>query len=159
MNRWLPVGIILLVVAGVVLLLGPGVYRGMLFKRDSRVLLDTVSAGDLATAIAQIEVAQQAAIGTLVTTHVPVGYEQQIASLRLTSWEQQEPGTIWAIVTLRLEDASNVGLYQGKLHWTYDSAARRWWWDFLGSYAAQYSPSGEPRWEPLTSAVQLAGEL
>jgi len=159
MNRWIPVVVILLIVAGIALLLGPGIYHGMLFKRDCRVMLSAVTVGDLATAVAQIEPAQQAPINSLLNAHVPPGYEQYIASLKLTSWERQDDGVIWAIVTLRVEDSSSFGLYQGKLRWVYDAAARRWWWDFTGSHGAEYSPSGEPRWQPLSAAVQYAGEL
>lgn len=159
MRRWIP---LLMIVAGLVVLgayFGPDLYRGMLFKRDCASLLEGAAAGDLAKVVAQLAPAQQGGIGTLITSKVPDGYHEQIESLKLTRWWRADTTTIWSVVTLRYEQGEGLGLYQGKLRWVYDPAARRWWWDFGGSYAAPYNPSGEPEWQRIGELLPKAEQL
>jgi hypothetical protein len=159
MTRWLPLLIILVALAALGLYFGPNLYRGALFKRDLRGLLDAARAGDKAKALSYIESSQQNSIAPLVMNRVPDDYHQRIAVLKLGSWQRADPATIWALVTLRVDHDGVGGLYQGKLRWVYDAAARRWWWDFAGSYGSAYPLSGEPDWRPLSEALEYAGAL
>jgi len=157
MTRWLPLLIILIALVASGLYFGPNLYRGALFKRDIRGLLDAALQGDKAKALSFIESAQQNAIAPIVMNNVPDDYAQRIASLKLSSWQRADPSTIWALVTLRTDQDGVGGLYQGKLRWVYDAAARRWLWDFTGSYGSVYPLSGEPDWRPLSEALEYAG--
>lgn len=159
MRRWMPLLMILagLLVAG--FYFGPDYYRGVLFKRDCRAMLAAVETGDRVKALAYIVSVQQNDIAPIVLNKVPDRYFERIDSLKLSSWERADPSTIWAIVTLRLEMDGTAGLYQGKLRWVYDSTAKRWWWDFNGSYGSAYPLSGEPDWQPLSDAIGYAGTL
>ena len=159
MRRWMPLLMILAGLLAVGFYFGPDLYRGSLFKRDCRAMLAAVSAGDRAMALSYIESAQQNAIAPIVMNKVPEKYFERIDSLKLSSWERADSSTIWAIVTLRLEQDGTAGLYQGKLRWVYDAAAKRWWWDFRGSYGSAYPLSGEPDWQPLSDALEFAGTL
>lgn len=153
MKRIIPIAVLVIVAAIVLTYFAPGLYRAMLFRRDCRHFIDDVQAGRLTQVVQIIEPAQQQEIGRLIEQRVPQDYYTHIVSLKLTTWEEREPGDIWAIVTLRVTNGSE-GVYQGKLHWR--MAKRRWWWDFDGSYGAEFSLSGEPEWERLTDQVPYA---
>jgi hypothetical protein len=159
MSRWLPLLVILIALAAIGLYFGPSLYRGALFKRDARGLLNATLAGDKARALSYIESAQQNAIAPIVMNRVPDDYFQRIDSLKLSSWERADPSTIWAIVTLRVDQDGVGGLYQGKLRWVYDASGRRWWWDFAGSFGCVYPLSGDPEWRSLGEALEYAGTL
>lgn len=159
MRRWIPPLMILLGLAALGLYFGPDIYRNLLFKRDSRQLLSAARDGDLKAVAAQLAPSQQAGIGGLLAASVPDGYHERIDSLRLTRWWRGDTTTIWAIVKLRIDEGEAAGLHQGKLRWVYDSAARRWWWDFNNSYGAPLAFSGEPDWQRLGDLIQLAEQL
>ena len=159
MRRWIPLLMILVGVAALGMYFGPDLYRGALFKRDCRNMLMAASAGDRAKALSYVEASQLNAIAPIVMNQVPERYFESIASLKLSSWERADTSTIWAIVTLRLDAEGTAGLYQGKLRWVYDSAAKRWLWDFNGSYGAAYPLSGEPEWQSLSAALEYARTL
>lgn len=159
MTRWAPVVVIILVLAAIGIYYGPNLYRGALFKRDCRTLLEAAIAGEKARALSCIEQSQLNEVAPIVMNRVPDDYYQHIAKLRLASWERADPSTVWALVTLRTEQDGMGGLYQGKLRWVYDAEARRWWWDFLGSYGAVHPLSGEAEWQPLSEALEYARSL
>jgi len=157
MRRFIPPLVILVVVLALAAYFGPGLYRAWLFRRDCGQLLLDTRAGRLQAVIHAIEQQQQLRVGALLTQHVPVDYYTDIVSLRRTSYEEPEPGLIWCIVTLRLQQGDGIGLYQGRLRWVFKG--RRWWWDFEGSYGAQFSTSGEPEWIKLSDLVDYAEQL
>lgn len=156
MNRLITVlaVVLILVVAG--LFMVPPLYRGMLFKRDCQALVRDAAAGDIARLVSAIKPAQQTAAARLFNQALPPDYESYIANLKLTGWQRNEPGGIQAILTLRTEYNGTAGVYQGRLQWIWDPAARRWWWDIDRTEAAEFSLSGEPDWQPLAQLIQLA---
>jgi hypothetical protein len=99
---------------------------------------------------------QQQIAENLFKTVLPAGFQDHIESLKLTGWERQQDGTIIAILTLRTEYQGAAGVYQGRLPWVYDAVARQWYWDFNRTQAAEFSLSGEPDWQPLSSMLELA---
>ena len=145
--------VLVIVVATVLTYFAPGLYRAALFRRDCRRFLDDVRAGRLTQVVQMIEPAQQQEIGKLINQFVPQDYYTHIVSLKLTTWEERQPGDVVAIVTLKVTDGSE-GVYQGKLRWR--MAKHRWWWDFDGSYGAEFSLSGEPEWMRLGDLLPLA---
>jgi hypothetical protein len=147
------------VLAAIGMYFGPDLYRGALFKRDCRALLEATIGGDKVKALTFIEQSQLNSIAPLVMERVPDDYQTRIVKLSLSSWERADPSTIWALVTLRTDQDGMGGLFQGKLRWVYDAGARRWWWDFLGSYGAVHPLSGEAEWQPLSEALEYAGSL
>jgi len=158
-RRWIPLLMILAGLAALGTYFGPDLYRGLLFRRDCAALLEATAAGDLSQVAAQLTPTQQSGIGALITDTVPAGYEEYIESLRMTRWWRVDKTTIWAIVTVRLGNGDGLSIYQGKLRWIYDPAARRWWWDFNGSYGAPLASSGEPVWQRLGDLIQLTEQL
>lgn len=153
MKRIVPIAVLVIVAATVITYFAPGLYRAALFRRDCHRFITDVRAGHLTQIVQIIEPAQQQEIGKLINQFVPQDYYTHIVSLKLTTWQERQPGDIWAIVTVRLTDGSE-GVYQGKLHWR--MAKHRWWWDFKGSYGAEFSLSGEPEWTRLGDLLPLA---
>ncbi|MBN2081459.1 hypothetical protein JW859_04535 [bacterium] len=159
MQRWLPLLMILVGLALAALYFGPGLYRNMLFKRDCQGFMTAVSTGDTNTLLNYIEQNQRNTLAQLIS-NVPPDYYRRIETLKLTSWQKTDPATIWAIVTLKLDnDTAGLGLYQGKLRWRYDDAGRSWTLDILDSYGAVYSTSGDPEWISLEDALGYAKAL
>ena len=152
MNRYIPLVVLLVLIGAFSIIYGPGIYRGLQFKRASSEMLRELKAGRLSAAIGYIEPAQQAGVSAL-TQRLPADYQQHIASLKLTHWERADRETIWAVVTLRLQDDAGSGLYQGKLRWQYSQG--RWWIDFSRSYGAPATLSGEPEWRELVDLLEL----
>lgn len=159
MKRIIPIAVLVIVAAIVLTYFAPGLYRAALFRRDCRHFIDDVRAGRLAQVVQIIEPAQRQEIGKLIEQFVPQDYYTHIVSFKLTTWEERRPGDVWAIVTLHVTGGGegSEGVYQGKLHWR--MAKHRWWWDFDGSYGAEFSLSGEPEWQRLGDLVPYAEQL
>jgi len=157
MQKYIPLIILVLLVLGLALYFGPGLYKGYTFRRDSRLMLDAAKMGNLTGVTGAIDKLQQPRIRPLINHYVPMDYYQHIKSLKLTSWDLRDDGSIWSIVTLQIDQGGEMGIYQGKLHWLFDG--RRWWWDFEGSYGGVFAPSGEPAWTRLGDLIPLAEAL
>lgn len=159
MNRWIPVIAVLVVLLAIGVLTLPPLYRGMLFKRDCQVLVAAITAGNVAAITGSIDPLQQTAAGKLFSRVLPADFQTYIASMKMTHWERRNPAEIEAILTLRTEYNGGTGVFQGKLRFTYDAAARRWWWDINSTQAAEFTMSGEPQWQPLVQLLELAGRF
>jgi len=156
MNRWLPLIALLVVLAVIAAVVVPPIYRGMLFTRDCRGLITAAKAGDIKQMAAACDPGQQQRVENLFTDLLPADFKDYIKTLKLTSWERQQDGTVLAVLTLRTEYNGAAGVYQGRLLWVYDGVARRWHWDFNRTEAAEFSLSGEPDWQPLATMLELA---
>ena len=150
----MPLLALLLLLAGAAAYFGPGIYRGVLFRRQCRAMLEDARAGRTSAVAGYVEASQQKRIATLLSQHLPAGYHEDIRSLRLLSSLRDDSTTMWAIVGCRIERNGYAGFYQGKLLWRYELG--RWWWDFEGSYAAEWGLTGEPDWVKLAELIVLA---
>lgn len=158
MQRHIPVIIIVAALISLAAYFGPPLYRGMLFRRDCNRMLADAAAGKLPGVIAALDPKQRTAIGALLGQYLPPDYSQSIDSLKLSHYEETEPANIWAYVVAKIEMEGGVGIYEGRLHWTYDS--KHWYWDFEGSYGAAFSAGAEQQeWIKLSDLVALAGQL
>lgn len=146
----------MLVALGLLAFYGPGIYQKILFRRSISQFLAEARSGNTAGWSSYISASQQRPIA-LQLQRLPKDYQQDIASLKLTSYDQTAPDTIWAIVTLHLTESSGGAIYQGKLRWRWQQ--KRWVWDFTASYAAPYVPTTEPDWVKLTDMLALAEAL
>lgn len=153
--NWLaPLLAVVLLLALLGVLFGPGLYRSWRFNQTCLELLRDAREGRLAEVSAALEPAQQAQVGDLFNKFVPADYAAHMESLKLTSWRNSDDDKIWAIVTCRITQGEGFGIYQAKLRWHWHDG--RWWLDFLASYGAEFSPSGEPDWIELSQLVELA---
>jgi hypothetical protein len=157
MQKYIPLIILLLIVIGLAVYFGPGMYRSYLFRRDCSQLIEDIKAGKLNEVVCTVEKPQQFRIKPLVKRYITPDFCKQIKSLKLSSWETREPGSIWSILTLQLDEGGEKGIYQGKLHWNFDG--KRWWWDFENSYGAPMATTGEPQWVKFGSLVDLIEEF
>jgi hypothetical protein len=156
-NRYIPPIILLVLLTGLGIYFGPGLWRTYQFNQTCNKLLSDAKAGKLSDVTAAITPGQQAQIGALLSQYVPADYNKDIESLKLVSYDKSAPETIWAIATARINQGESLGVYQAKMCWRWEKG--RWWWDFDGSFGAPFSPSGEPDWIPLSNLVSLAESL
>ena len=154
MKNWAPFIVILIFIALLACLYGPGLYREYQFKSAINAMQSSATQGKLTDVVLHVEKQQQQAVQALLTTALPPDYHQRIKSLRLTSWRKVQSDKIYATVTLKLAEGEVGGIYQGKLLWHYK--AGQWVWDFAGSYGAAFSTSGEPHWLDLTDIITIA---
>jgi hypothetical protein len=158
MQRYIPIAIVLVTVIVLGAYFIPPMYRGYLFRRDCRQMLADAKAGKLPAVIAAIEPQQRQEVGDLLTRYLPQDYSQNLASLKLSRFEESEPGKIWAYVVAHIEQGGSTGIYEGRLYWLFDG--KHWYWDFTSSYGAPYNPGGEEQdWIKLGDLVSLAGQL
>lgn len=152
MKNYAPLIVLLLVIIVALAIYGPGVYRGMIFKRTLGSMLDSARKGDLNGVASSVIPSQQADVQQLLSTSLPADYQQNIQSLKLTSWRYTGKETINALVTCKLNSGDFTGIYQGMLVWRYNG---KWEWDFLASRGAEFSASGEPAWVDLGILIEL----
>jgi hypothetical protein len=158
MQRYIPIAVVLVTLIALSAYFGPPLYRGFLFRRDCRQMLADAQAGKLPNVIASIEAQQRQEMGDLLTRYIPQDFNQSIKSLRLSRYEETDPGKIWAYVIVKIDQGGGMGIYEGRLHWLFDG--KRWYWDFGGSYGAAFSPGGdEQTWNKLGDLAALAGQL
>lgn len=157
MKSWGPLIVVLVLVAMLAALFGPGLYRSVLLRRSVRTLTTAAQAGDTAAIVALISPSQQAQASELFGQYLPDNYAERIESFRLTHVSMDDDDTGVTIVTCKVLAGEYRGIYQGQLVWHY--RAGRWEWDFLGSAGAEFSPAGEPAWIRLSELVTEAGQL
>ena len=154
MKNWAPLIVVIIFIALLASLYGPGLYREYQFKRTINAMLSSARQGKLADVVLHVEKQQRQAVQLVLTTALPADYHQNIKSLRLTSLRKPMPDKFYATVTLKIEQGEVAGIYQGKLLWHYEDG--QWEWDFAGSYGAAFSPSGEPQWLDLKDIISTA---
>jgi hypothetical protein len=155
MQRFVPLLAVAILGLALALLYGPQLYRQWTFERDVGAMLAAARSGDTAGMVRAIAPAQQREAQRIFDSYLPADYAQRIVRLSLTRSEDSPAGGRYAFVVCRLESGGEPALYQGKLLWRWDG--RRWAWDFTGSYAAPFSPSGEPQWYKLSDIIAEAG--
>jgi hypothetical protein len=154
MQRFIPLIVVVLLLAVVGLLYGPQAYRNWTFQRDVETMLAAARSGNTQGMVQTIDPAQQAEAQRIFDAYLPKNYAERITRLTLSSSEDSGSGGRYALVTCRLEADGNLAIYQGKLLWHWDG--HRWAWDFAGSMAAPFSPSGEPQWYKLSEIIAEA---
>ena len=152
MKNYAPLIVLLLVILVALAIYGPGVYRGMQFKRALGSMLESAKKGDTSQIAAFIMPSQRANAQHLFETSLPVDYQHYIESLRLTSWRFTGKHTVNALVTCKVNTGDFAGIYQGMLIWRNNG---KWEWDFLASKGAEFSTSGEPHWIDLGSLLEM----
>lgn len=153
MRKYIPLLILLAVALGLLVFYGPHWYKSYLFRQAAGQFTSAVKNGDTTGWLGMVDPAQQARLQPHLN-RLPPDYAMHISSFKLSRYERSGGDTIWAIFTCRLDDASGSGVYQGKLRWRWQNG--RWEWDFLGSFAAPFSISGEPEWIKLEEMLRLA---
>lgn len=154
LRRYLPLAILLLLLGAGLIAWLPGAIRVARLRSATQQMLAAAAQGDLAKVVAAVDPAQQAEVQALFDQYVPADYAQGIASLKLVRSGLEGPEG-WTEVVCRFEGGAE-GVYQGRLHWTWQ--AGRWQWDFLGSYGAAFTLS-EPQWQSLRELIPDAGRL
>jgi len=157
MKNWAPLIVLLVLVALLVLLFGPGIFRGIQLRRSVSGLLDAVRQGRTADIVAAAEPSQQQELAGLLSEYLPQDYSQSIGSLRLKSSELEGNAKAVTVVTCKLVQGEYIGLYQGQLVWHY--AGGRWEWDFLASSGAEFMPGVDPAWIRLSDLMPQAEDL
>ena len=155
MQRYIPLIAVLVLLLALALLYGPQLYRNWTFQRDVETMLASARRGSTAGIVQAIAPPQQREAQRIFDAYLPPDYAQRITQLSLASSEPgAQPDERYALVTCRMESGEELALYQGKLlwHWT----GRRWTWDFTGSFAAPFSPSGPPQWYKLSEIIEEA---
>jgi hypothetical protein len=156
MRRFIPLLVVLLLVLALLALFGPSALGAYRLRQSVRGLLDAALREDRAAIAAVIESSQRQPFAELMDRHIPQDYSAQIESLRMVNYEIVEGRDAWVLVNCRVADASGAAIYQGRLHWQRD-AQGQWLWDPAGSFAAPFSPSGEPSWIQLDALIRQAG--
>lgn len=157
MKNWAPLIVVLALIALLVALFGPGIYRGILLKRDVSSLLLAAREGRVADVVALIAPDQQAQISDLLARHLPADYQQSIDSLKMIDWHMEGENDAVTKVLCKIKHDEALGVYQGQLVWHYSGG--HWEWDFLASSGAEFTPSGEPAWYSLRDLMPLAEGL
>jgi hypothetical protein len=157
MKNWAPLIVLLVLVALLVVLFGPGIYRGILLRRSVGGLLDTIRAGRTTDIVAAVEPGQQQDVAELLAEYLPPDYSKSIGSLRLVRTALEGETKAVTIVTCKLVQGEYMGVYQGQLVWHYTGG--RWQWDFLASSGAEYMPGIEPAWIRLVDLMPQAEAL
>lgn len=155
MQRFLPLLVVLLLLIALGALYGPAAYRNYLFQRDVEAMLASARAGNTQGIANAALAAQRADALAILTQYLPADYAGKIAKLTLGSTQEVDARTRYALVTCRIEAGEGIAIYSGKLKWTW--TGERWEWDFFGSYAAPFQPSGEPSWIELDELLPQAG--
>jgi hypothetical protein len=142
--------LLLLALAVTTAILAPGWIRKAKLKSTCQAMLVDAEMGQISALKSYIEASQHAAFDQLAKDHIPAGYDQYIEGLELSSSEFEGDGEAWVLVTAHFSAGEfGTGIALGRLHWNWDSAAKSWRWDFMGSQGADFPTSGEAQWRPL----------
>ena len=156
MQRFIPLIVLVVLLLSLGLIFGPGMLRGWQLRKTVGSMLDSAARGDLSTVSAHALPAQRPQLDIMLG-HLPQSYSERIESLRMARYEMVDGTEAWTLVNCRIEGSGGPSIYQGKLLWRYTQG--EWQWDVLGSYAAPFSPSGEPSWISIEEALALADNL
>lgn len=157
MKNWAPLIIVIVFIAILALLFGPGIYRDMQLRTAVSDLLSATREGRTADIVALVQPSQRQEVARLFNAYLPADYQKSISSIKLSRTTKLNNGSTVTIVTCKIASGDILAIYQGQLVWHYTGG--NWELDFLGSAGAEFSPAGEPAWVRLSDLMPLAENL